>query len=142
MPTYLVKTEPGSYNFARMMREKECVWDGVLNPAANNTMRTMVAGDDVLVYHSGDEKAIVGLAKVISKAAYSDPNQPGLDNSGKPKFMAVDLAAVKPARHPVPLSKIREDERFADFIMLKNSRLSVIPVPAPLAKILKDWAGF
>jgi hypothetical protein len=97
-------------------------------------------GDSALIYHTGDAKAIVGLAKV-TKSAYEDPAQPGLNDEAKPKAPVVDLAPVKAAKSPVTLAAIKADKRFADFALVKSSRLSVMPVPADLDKILRTLAG-
>jgi len=140
MPTFLLKTEPSDFSFADLLRDKTCVWTGVANPQARIFLRTMKLGDSALIYHTGDAKAIVGLAKV-TKSAYEDPAQPGLNDEAKPKAPVVDLAPVKAAKSPVTLAAIKADKRFADFALVKSSRLSVMPVPADLDKILRTLAG-
>jgi predicted RNA-binding protein with PUA-like domain len=141
MPTFLLKTEPSDYSFADLVREHETTWSGVRNPAALIAIRTMKKGDHVLVYHTGDEKAIVGLAKVVN-TAYEDPANPGRNQRGEPAFAVVDLAPVKAAEAPVPLMRIKADTRFSRFGLVKQVRLSAMPVPPDLAKILREWAGF
>jgi hypothetical protein len=94
----------------------------------------------VLVYHTGDEKAIVGLAKV-AKAAYEDPAHPGRNERGEPKAAVVDLAAVKAVPNPLTLETIKADKRFAEFALVKQSRLSVMPVPPALAKVITAMTG-
>jgi predicted RNA-binding protein with PUA-like domain len=140
MPTFLLKTEPSDFSFADLLRDRTCVWTGVANPQARIFLRTMKLGDSALIYHTGDAKAIVGLAKV-TKSAYEDPAQPGLNDEAKPKAPVVDLAPVKAAKSPVTLAAIKADKRFADFALVKSSRLSVMPVPADLDKILRTLAG-
>ena len=140
MATYLFKTEPSEYSFADLQRDKQSAWTGITNAQAINFLREAKKGDDVLVYHTGDEKAVVGLAK-ISRDAYPDPAHPGLDGQGRSKLMIVDIKPVKAAAAPVTLAKIKADKRFADFLLVKNSRLSVMPVPPALDKLLREWAG-
>src|SRR5436190_24052101 len=105
MAYWLVKTEPSAYSFADLVREKKTAWTGVKNAAAQINLRAMKAGDQVLVYHTGDEKAVVGLAKV-ARAAYADPT----DKDGK--RVAVDLAAGEGLSRPVTMPEIRKDARF------------------------------
>lgn len=140
MATYLLKTEPSEYAYADLVRDKSCVWTGVANPQARGFLRAMKAGDTAFIYHTGDEKAIVGLAKV-TKGAYADPAEPGLNGNGEIKSPVVDLAPLKPAKTPVTLATIKEDRRFAEFALVKSSRLSVMPVPADLDKALRGMAG-
>lgn len=125
MAHWLVKTEPGCYNFNELLREKRTVWDGVTNPQALIFLREMKRGDDVLFYHTGKEKSVVGLARVES-GPYPDPNA---DNE---KLVVVDIEAVKAVPEPVTLKAIKADKAFADFHLVRNSRLSVMPVPKNL----------
>ena len=120
MAYWLLKTEPSTYSFADLLREKRTVWSGVSNAAALINLRAMKIGDQLLVYHTGDEKAVVGLAKVV-KAAYPDPNE---DN---PKLVAVDIEAEVPLKRPVTLAEIKGDARFAEWGLVKVGRLSVVP---------------
>jgi predicted RNA-binding protein with PUA-like domain len=140
MAMFLVKTEPATYSFRDLVKEKRTVWSGVSNAAALIQLRAMKAGDLVLVYHTGDEKAIVGMAKVV-KAAYEDPSQPGLNDRGEPKAAVVDLAPVKAASVPLELAKIKSDPRFAEFALVKQSRLSVMAVPPALGTIITTLTG-
>ena len=94
----------------------------------------------MLVYHTGDEKAVVGLARAVSDP-YEDPGQPGKNDRGEPKFAVVDLVPVKKAPKPVPLSAIKADKRFAMLPLVTQGRLSVMPVPAPLDDGLRSMAG-
>lgn len=119
---WLVKTEPGTYSWADLVRDGSTAWTGVKNPQAQIHLRSMRTGDLVLVYHTGSEKAVVGVARV-SRAPYPDPTAPGT------KLHAVDLEPVKPLAKPVALSTLRTDARLTTWDLLTNSRLSVMPVP-------------
>jgi len=140
MPCFLFKTEPGEFSFDDLERDGSCTWDGVTNAAALIALRSCAVGDDVLIYHTGDERAIVGLARV-TKPPREDPANPGTNARGEPKFAVVDLAPVARAKNPVTLSRIKDDVRFKQFPLVTQGRLSVMPVPAPLAKVLRTWAG-
>ncbi len=140
MTTFLLKTEPGEYSFDDLVREKRSVWTGVSNPQALIFIRSMKKGDQAFIYHTGDEKAIVGLAKVVSDA-YEDPKQPGKNDKGEPKHAVVDVSAVKAVKKPVTLAEMKADAKFKDFVLLKNSRLSVMPVPETLVKMILKLAG-
>jgi predicted RNA-binding protein with PUA-like domain len=140
MATFLFKTEPGEFSYTDLVKEKRSCWNGVSNNAALAHMRTAAVGDEVLIYHTGDEKAIVGLAKVV-KAAYEDPEQPGKNAKGEPKFAVVDLSPVKAAKTPVTLAEVKADAKFKEFPLVTQGRLSVMPVPAALDKALRSMAG-
>lgn len=141
MRTFLFKTEPSEYSFADLVRDKSTPWTGVKNAAALQALRTAKVGDDVLVYHTGDEKAIVGLAR-IAKGPRQDPDQPGVTPEGFPKFAVVDLAPIAAAPRPVTLAQIKADKRFAEFALVKQSRLSVMLVPTTMDKALRKLAGW
>ena len=140
MATWLLKTEPDEFSYSDLADEREARWDGVTNAQALIHLRAMAVGDDAFVYHTGDEKAVVGLAKVV-KAAYEDPAQPGRNTRGEPKFAVIDLRAVRVLPSRVTLAQIKADKRFALFSLVKHSRLSVMPVPAGLDKVMRTWAG-
>lgn len=140
MPCFLFKTEPGEFAYSDLERDGACTWDGVTNAAALIALRTCAKGDDVFIYHTGDERAIVGLARV-TKPAYEDPANPGVNARSEPKFAVVDLAPVARAKVPVTLARIKDDARFKDFPLVTQGRLSVMSVPPALAKILRTWAG-
>ncbi len=140
MQTFIFKTEPSAYSFADLVRDGKSTWDGVTNNAALAHLRTAASGDQVLVYHTGDEKAIVGLAKIVRKP-YEDPEHPGANARGEPKFPVVDLTPIKAARTPVTLSAIKADRRFAKFLLVTQSRLSIMPVPPELDAVLRALAG-
>ena len=128
--TWLVKTEPSTYAWADLVRDGGTRWDGVRNALARNHLGAMKKGDLVLVYHSGDDKAVVGIAKV-TRAAYPDP---GADD---PRWLAVDLAPVRPFAEPVPLATVKQDAKLARIDLVRQSRLSVMPLDdAAFARIL------
>jgi predicted RNA-binding protein with PUA-like domain len=140
MPTFLLKTEPSEYAFSDLVRDKKAAWTGVANAQALATLRTMRKGDFALIYHTGDQKAIVGLAKAVANP-YEDPEQRGTTDAGTPKFAVIDLAPVRAAKSPVTLATIKADKRFANFAVVKQSRLSVIAVPEDLAVVLREMSG-
>ncbi len=118
---WLLKTEPTTFSYADLVREKRSVWDGVANPVALKHLRAMQAADEVFIYHTGKEKAVVGIAKVV-KGAYPDPK------AGDPKLVVVDLVPVRPLEGPVTLAAIKADPRFAGWELVRLPRLSVMPV--------------
>lgn len=126
MGHWVVKTEPSTYSYDDLAREGTTVWDGVKNPVAAKHLRAMQPGDDVLVYHTGDEKAIVGLAKVVAQD----------QTLGLPK-----LKAVRPVPRPVTLAEIKADKAFADLGLVRMGRLSVVPVPPPQFQKLLKMSG-
>ena len=130
MACWLLKTEPSVYAFANLVREKKTTWDGVTNNLALKHIRSMVKGDAAFIYHSGDEKSIVGIAEIAS-APYADPG------AGNPKIVVVDLKAGEQLVHPVPLAAIKAKREFADFALVRIPRLSVMPVsPAQWKSLL------
>ena len=128
---WLVKQEPSSYSWTDFVAEHETSWTGVRNFAARNNLRKMQKGDKVLFYHSGDEKAVVGIARV-TRTAYPDPTAKEGD------WSAVDLAAVKPLARPVTLREIKGNSRLKEIALVRQSRLSVMPLrQAEFREILK-----
>ena len=118
---WLVKEEPTHYGWDAFAKDKKAVWSGVRNALAQRHLRAMQKGDRVFYYHTGDEKAVVGIATALS-AAYPDPE----DSSGK--YVAVDLAPVKRLPRPVTLAEVKADPAFKDFPLVRIARLSVMPV--------------
>ena len=118
---WLVKEEPENYNFEQFVADGSTVWSGVKNPLAQKNLRAMKKGDRVFYYHTGKEKAIVGTARVTT-SAYPDPK----DKSGK--MVVVELVPDKKLKRPVTLAEIKASGRFADFLLVRMSRLSVMPV--------------
>jgi predicted RNA-binding protein with PUA-like domain len=121
MPNYwILKTEPSTYSFDQLEREKTAVWDGVKNNLALKHIRQMTPGDRVLIYHTGDEKAVVGMAEVVS-VPYPDPKKKD------PKLVVVDLNAAGRLSQPVPLAAIKAEKALADLALVRMGRLSVAP---------------
>ncbi len=118
---WLFKEEPSHYSFDEFVKDKTTVWSGVRNPVAQRHLHAVRKGDRIFYYHTGDEKAIVGIAKA-TRDAYSDP----ADASGK--SAVVDIAPVKKLKRPVTLKEIKADRAFKDFPLVRISRLSVMPV--------------
>jgi len=116
---WILKTEPSTYSFDRLLEERKTVWDGVSNPVALKHLREMTVGDQVMIYHTGDVKAVVGLAR-ITRAAYPDPKDS--------KLVVVEIEAGERLPHPVTLAAIKADPAFADLALVRMGRLSVVPV--------------
>ena len=113
MSSWLLKTEPSTYSFADLQREKRTRWEGVKNAAALINLRRMAVGDDVLIYHTGSEKAVIGIARLFT---------------ADPKHGVVELEALRALKHPVTLAAIKADKAFKEFALVKISRLSAMPV--------------
>lgn len=118
---WMVKQEPETYSWDDFVKDGETDWTGVRNYQARNNLRAMKAGDRVLFYHSGKDKAVVGIAEV-SKAAYADPT------ADDEQWVAVDLMPVKRLKNPVPLAAIRYDKRLRELPLIRQSQLSVMPL--------------
>ena len=118
---WLVKQEPSSYSWDTFARERTTAWTGVRNFQARKNLRAMKKGDEVFYYHSGEERSVVGLARVV-REHYPDPT------STEGDWAAVDLEAIKPLTQPVTLATIKADKALADMLLVRNSRLSVQPV--------------
>lgn len=140
MASFLFKTEPNEFSFQDLEEKGRATWDGVTNAAALIHLRSIAKGDTVYIYHTGDVKAVVGVARALG-SAFEDPKQPGKTPEGKPRFAVVDLAPVGPVVTPVTLATIKADPRFAEFALVKQSRLSVMPVPRAVEKVLRRLAG-
>jgi predicted RNA-binding protein with PUA-like domain len=113
---YLLKTEPTVYSFANLERDKTTIWDGVTNPAAVKHLREMKPGERLIIYHTGDEKSAVGTASVVTVDA-SDPRVP-----------KVKIKAGKPIAKPKTLAEIKAHKLFADSPLVRQGRLSVVPL--------------
>lgn len=120
---WLVKQEPESYAWADFEKDGRTSWEGVRNYQARNNLKGMSRGDPVLFYASGDAKAVVGIASV-SKAAYPD------STADEPGWVAVELKAVRPLKRPVTLAQVKATPALADILLVRNSRLSVMPLSA------------
>jgi predicted RNA-binding protein with PUA-like domain len=121
MAQWLVKEEPEHYPYDQLVKERKTVWAGVKNPLAQKHLRSISKGDRIFYYHTGKEKAIVAIASAASDA-YPDPN-----DSTKKSFV-VDVAPMRKLPRPVTLAEIKTDPAFADFPLVRMSRLSVMPV--------------
>ena len=127
--SWLLKTEPSTYSFDDLVRDKRTTWDGVSNPVALSHLRAMRKGDQAFVYHTGAEKAIVGIARITG-----DPRpDPKLED---PRLVVVELEPVRALRKPVSLAAVKADRRFAAFALVRISRLSVMPVSPDFWKAL------
>ena len=131
---WLLKTEPKTYSYSDLEREGRAVWDGVANPVALKNLRAMKVGDPVVVYHTGDERAAVGLAEVV-KAAYPDPKQ------GDPRLVVVDLEATGRMERPVTLAEIKALAAFAGSPLVRQGRLSVVPLTPAQWKAVTERGG-
>jgi predicted RNA-binding protein with PUA-like domain len=129
---WVLKTEPSEYAFADLVRERRTRWEGVSNPVALKHLRSMLEGDDALIYHTGSEKAAVGLARIAS-APYPDPSDP--------KLVVVDIEAGQPLARPVTLAQIKAEPSFAELGLVRVPRLSVVPVEPGQWKRLVAMAG-
>ena len=131
MPAHwLIKSEPSAYAFSRLQAEGRTEWTGVRNFEARNNLRAMAVGDLCLYYHSTEEKAVVGVARV-SRAARADPTAPGDD------WASVEVEPVEPLAEPVTLERIRQDRQLRSFPLITRGRLSVAQVtPAQFARVL------
>ena len=118
---WLFKEEPSNYSFDSLMRDKKTMWSGVKNPLAQKHLHAVKRGDRIFYYHTGDEKAVVGIAKALGDA-YADPD----DETGK--HAVVDVGPVKKLPRAVTLAQIKADAAFKDFALVRISRLSVMPV--------------
>ncbi len=119
MAYFLVKQEPESYSFDEFQKDKKTDWTGVRNYQARNTLREMKKGDDVLYYHSGGEKVVVGFA-TVSKAAFQDPT------SDDEAWIAVELKAGKKFKNPVTLAQVKAEAKLSEILLVRNSRISVM----------------
>jgi predicted RNA-binding protein with PUA-like domain len=128
---WLFKTEPNEYSYDQLEQDKKTVWDGVSNNLALKNLREVRLGDEVLIYHSGDEKAIVGIAEAITDA-YPDPNETD------EKVVVVNLKPKRRLSRPLTLTEIKAIEEFSDFDLVRLPRLSVMPVSAAQWVLLQD----
>ncbi len=140
MTIFLLKTEPGDYSFADLVRDGVEPWDGVRNPTAQIHMRTVRKGDAALIYHTGKERAIVGLAKVVSDV-YEDPSAPGFNARDEIRHPLFDVQAVCPVKTKVTLEQIKADARLEGIDLVRLPRLSVMRLDKAVAKILVQEAG-
>ncbi len=133
MSYFLLKTEPEDFSFADLLREKKATWDGVTNNLALKHLRSMKKGDLVFFYHTGNEKSIVGLAEVVSNP-FPDPKNSDV------KLVVIDIKPKRTFKRKVSLSEIKSRKEFASFDLVRNSRLSVMPVADSLSSLLLNLA--
>jgi predicted RNA-binding protein with PUA-like domain len=131
---WLLKTEPKAYSYSDLEREGRAVWDGVTNPVALKNLRAMKAGEDAFVYHTGDEKAVVGTARV-ARAAYADPRK------GDPRLVVVEIEATGRMKRPVTLAEIKALDAFAGSPLVRQGRLSVVPLTPAQWKAVTERGG-
>ncbi len=134
MATWVVKSEPDAYSYADLVAEGTGTWDGVRSHQAAANLRAMAVGDALFFYHSVRQKAIVGTA-TVTRAAFPDPT----DDSGK--WVAVSLVADRAWDRPVTLAEIKAEPRLAELALVRQSRLSVVPVNDAQATVLRELAG-
>jgi predicted RNA-binding protein with PUA-like domain len=131
MAYWLIKTEPDCWSWNEQIKNKTTFWDGVRNYQANNNLKAMKVGDLAFFYHTGDERQIMGIVEII-KPYYPDPSDPA------GRFGMVDVKEVSSFVHPVTLKEIKGDPRFHHLALVKQSRLSVVPIDAPSWELLKQ----
>ena len=122
--SYLLKTEPTVYSFADLQRDQTTIWDGVTNPVAVRNLRGMKPGDQLVIYHTGDEKSAVGTASVVSV------------ESDDPKNPQIKIKVGKPIAKPVTLAEMKANKLFADSPLMHQGRLSVVPLTGPQHKFI------
>ena len=123
---YLLKTEPSEYSFSDLQRDQQTIWDGVRNPVALRHLREMPAGAKLVIYHTGDERQAVGTATVTSVYA-SDPKNP-----------RIEIKAGKPIKGPVTLAEMKSNKLFKESQLVKQGRLSVVPLTSAQYEFLVD----
>jgi predicted RNA-binding protein with PUA-like domain len=132
---WLLKTEPSTYSFHTLLREGRTNWNDVRNFQARNFLRTIRAGDLALIYHSGEERAVVGIAEVI-REAYPDPDPA----TPKAEWVQIDLRPIEALTKPVPLRALKESEKLRGLLLLRQSRLSVMPVTEAEFQAIRELA--
>jgi predicted RNA-binding protein with PUA-like domain len=135
MPSYwLLKTEPDDYSFEQLVSDRRTIWDGVANNLAQQHMRAMQKGDRVLIYHTGKERSVVGIAEVTRKP-FPDPT------SENPKHVAVEIKSIRKLPYPVKLADIKNNRTFDDFELVTITRLSAMPVKPLYWKTITGMGG-
>jgi predicted RNA-binding protein with PUA-like domain len=131
---WLFKTEPSVYSYQQLEKDKKTIWDGVKNNLALKNLNDIEKGDQILIYHTGDEKAAVGVARALG-GAYPDPSQKN------PRMLVVDIEAVKPLPRPVTLAEVKTNSKLANFDLVRLSRLSIMKVSEEQWNIIQAMAG-
>ncbi len=132
---WLFKTEPEEYSYDNLEQDKKCVWDGVSSNQALKNLRAVKLGDEILIYHTGNEKAIVGMAEVISDA-YPDPA------ANDEHLIVLNLKPKRRLAQPLTLAEIKANEAFKEFDLVRLPRLSVVPISKEYWELLQDLLKF
>jgi len=130
---WLFKTEPSVYSYQQLEKDKKTMWDGVANNLALKNLKDIKKGDLILIYHTGDERQAVGIARALS-GAYPDPGK------GNPRMLVVDIEAVKSLPKPVTLAEVKTNKKLANFDLVRLSRLSIMKVSDEQWEILEGMA--
>jgi predicted RNA-binding protein with PUA-like domain len=131
---WLFKTEPSAYSFQQLQKDRKTVWDGVKNNLALKHLAGIKKGDPILIYHTGDEKAVIGEAKALSEA-YPDPAKKD------PKLLVIEIEAGKPLPRPVTLAEVKANPKLKNFDLARLPRLSVMPVSEEQWRLIDTMAG-
>ena len=131
---WLFKTEPSVYSFEQLQKDKRTVWDGVANNLALKNLKDIKKGDLILIYHTGDQRKAVGVARALG-GAYPDPTKKD------PKLLVVDIEPVKPLSKPVTLADVKAHKKLANFDLVRNSRLSIMKVNDEQWEIMEAMAN-
>jgi len=134
MNHWLLKSEPSTYSWQDLVKDGSTKWDGVRNNQAALNLKAMKKGDRAFFYHSGDERSVVGICE-ISREAYPDPS----DEAGR--FVMVNVKALQATKRPVSLSDIKAEARLSDIGLLRQSRLSVVPISQAHWRVICEMAG-
>ena len=134
MNFWLLKTEPSVYSYSDLERDKKTCWDGVTSPGGLFQIKQVKKGDVAFIYHTGDEKQVVGIAEIVSNP-YVDPN------AGNPKIFVFDVKPKRQLKNPVTLERLKADKRFRKARIVTEPRLSVQPMQEDLWKIILQMAG-
>jgi predicted RNA-binding protein with PUA-like domain len=130
---WLFKTEPSVYSYQQLEKDKKTVWDGVANNLALKNLKDIKRGEQVFIYHTGDEKAAVGVARALS-GAYPDPEK------SDPKMLVVDIEPVRALKRPVTLAQVKAHPKLKNFDLVRNSRLSIMKVSDEQWEIMEGMA--
>jgi predicted RNA-binding protein with PUA-like domain len=130
---WLFKTEPSVYSYQQLEKDKKTMWDGVANNLALKNLKDIKKGDLILIYHTGDERQAVGIARALG-GTYPDPGK------GNPKMLVVDIEAVKPLPKPVTLAEVKANKKLANFDLVRLSRLSIMKVSDEQWELLESMA--
>jgi predicted RNA-binding protein with PUA-like domain len=130
---WLFKTEPSVYSYQQLVKDKKTMWDGVGNNLALKHLKDIKQGELIFIYHTGDEKAAVGVAKALGEA-YADPSK------GNPRMLVVDIEPVRALPKPVTLAEVKAHPKLKNFDLVKNSRLSIMKLTDEQWEIMEGMA--